>query len=148
MQKIDRELLNMVQHDFPLLLRPFAIMAGKLGISEMECIDRLKALNREGILREIRPVINWNKAGFTSILIGIETEPDKIDSVAEALNTLNGVTHNYQREGILNLWCTLTYDGESEKKKLLSFMRNQPGVIDLKEFSSEKTYKIGLILNV
>jgi len=148
MQKIDRELLNMVQNDFPLMCRPYAIMAGKLGISEVECIDRLNALHREGILREIRPVVNWKKVGLTSILIGIEADPEKIDAVAAALNTLNGVTHNYQREGRLNLWCTLTFDGEDEKKRLIQFMKGQPGVKDLKEFASEKTYKIGLVLNV
>lgn len=148
MRNSERELLNMVQHDFPLVLRPYAAMADTLGISEEECIAHLKELNRRGILREIRPVINWKKAGFTSILIGIETDPEQIDTVAEALNTLNGVTHNYRREGRLNLWCTLTCDGEAEKKKWLVFMEKLPGVKSVKEFDSEKTYKIGLVLNV
>jgi DNA-binding Lrp family transcriptional regulator len=148
MDRIDRDLLNMVQHEFPLNRRPYAIMAGKLGISEVECIDRLAALKREGILREIRPVINWKKVGFTGILIGMKVDPDRIDAVAEKINELNGVTHNYKREGELNLWCTLTFDGVEEKNRHIAFMRSLPGVRDLREFASEKTYKIGLLLNV
>ncbi len=138
----------MVQHDFPLVRRPFAIIAGQLGISEQECIDLLVALNNEGVLREIRPVIDWKKAGFISVLIGLKVEPEQVDEVACAISAIPGVTHNYLREGWLNLWCTLTYDNVEEKKRHLAFMRSQNGVEDLKEFASEKIYKIGLVLDV
>lgn len=148
MEKLDRDLLSMVQHEFPLNRRPFALMAGKLGISEVECIDRLAQLNRQGILREIRPVINWKMVGFTGILIGMRVEHEQIDAVAEKINEISGVTHNYAREGELNLWCTLTFSGVEEKIRHLDFMRSLPGVTDLREFASEKTYKIGLLLNV
>ena len=148
MHRTDRELLNMVQHDFPLATRPYAHIAERLGMTEAECISRLAELNRLGILREIRPVVNWKSAGFNGILIGIAVDPDHVDDVAEAINTIPGVTHNYLREGRLNLWCTLTFDGEEEKVEYLAFMRSQPGVLEVKEFASEKTYKIGLLLNV
>ncbi len=148
LQQIERDLLNIVQHDFPLDPCPFTIIAERLGISEEECLERLDDLSRRGILRGIRPVINWKEAGFTGILIGIEADPGCVDEVAEAINTIPGVTHNYLREGRLNLWCTLTFGGPEEKERLISFMARQPGVRDLKEFASEKTYKIGLILDV
>ena len=148
MLQIERELLNIVQNDFPLEPRPFAAIATKLGITETECIERLRALSDQGILREIRPVVAWNRVGFTGILIGIEVAPERVDDVAEKINTIRGVTHNYLREGRLNLWCTLTFGDLAEKQRHLSFMRSLDGVVDIREFSSEKTYKIGLVLDV
>ena len=144
----ERDLLNLVQKEFPLVEEPFADIGRRLGISGDECITMLDALQRRGILREIRPVIDWKRAGFTGILIGCAVDPDCVDTVAAAISTIAGVTHNYLREGRLNLWCTLTYEGESEKNRHLSFMRAQPGVTDCKVFASEKTYKIGLLLDV
>jgi DNA-binding Lrp family transcriptional regulator len=144
----ERDLLNLIQQQFPLETQPFATIAGRLGSTEDECLVMLETLQKQGVLREIRPVINWKRAGFTGILIGLAVDPDLVDAVAAAVNTIAGVTHNYLREGRLNLWCTLTYEEVAEKEKYLSFMRTQPGVTDVKVFASEKTYKIGLVLDV
>ena len=148
MNEMERKLLNIIQKEFPLEKHPFATIASRLGISQKECIAMLESLQERGILREIRPVVNWKEAGLTGVLIGITADPGQVDSVAAAVNTLPGVTHNYLREGRMNLWCTLTYDGEAERRKNIAFMRALPGVSDLKEFASEKTYKIGLVLDV
>lgn len=148
MNSIERELLNLLQREFPLEKQPFSAIARRLGITEKECIAMLERLHEQGILREIRPVVNWKKAGYSSILIGITVDPEKVDAVAMAVNTLPGVTHNYLREGTINLWCTLTFDGNTEKQRHVAFMRSLPGVADLKEFAAEKTYKIGLVLDV
>jgi siroheme decarboxylase len=147
-QPIERELLNIIQHNFPLETRPFARIGQQLGISESECISMLQRLQEDGVLREIRPVISWNNAGFTGVLIGIVVDPVNVDDVAAAINTIPGVTHNYLREGKRNLWCTLTCDGAIERERHLAFMRSIAGVVDLKVFASEKTYKIGLVLDV
>ncbi|MBN1759035.1 MAG: hypothetical protein JW863_11995 [Chitinispirillaceae bacterium] len=144
----ERVLLNLVQHEFPLEKQPYASIAARLGITEVECIDLLRELNRQGILREIRPVINWRNAGFTGMLIGMTVDPERVDTVANEINRLPGVTHNYLREGTVNLWCTLTYGSDEEKTRHLTFMRELPGVRELKEFYSEKTYKIGLLLDL
>ena len=148
MEPVERDLLNIIQSDFPLEKRPFASIAQRLCISETECIGLLGKLTAEGILREIRPVVSWNRAGYTGVLIGIEVDPGKVDAVAAEINTITGVTHNYLREGTRNLWCTLTCDSVAEKERIVTFMRSRDGVIDLKEFASEKTYKIGLVLDV
>lgn len=148
MEQLQRDLLNTVQQDFPIDKHPFAVVGERLGISEEQCITELQKLTDSGILREIRPVINWKEAGFTGILIGLAVKSEKIDEVAAIINEIPGVTHNYQREGTLNLWCTLTCDSADEKDRYLTFMSIIDGVTDVKEFASEKTYKIGLVLDV
>jgi hypothetical protein len=68
--------------------------------------------------------------------------------VASVINQLDQVTHNYAREGARNLWFTLIYESEKEKTDVFGMIRGLDGVTDLKEFPAEKTYKIGLVLDV
>lgn len=147
MEQIKKDLLRLVQREFPIDRHPYTVLGERLGISEEECISMLQELSDEGVLREIRPVMNWKEAGFIGLLIGIAVDEEKIETVAEALNQIAGVTHNYQREGTRNLWCTLTCEPD-EVERYLSFMLLLDGVRDVKQFLSEKTYKIGLVLDV
>jgi hypothetical protein len=49
---------------------------------------------------------------------------------------------------LMNLWCTFTYENSSEKDDFLKKLALLPGVKKCREFPSEKTYKIGLMLEV
>ena len=148
MTKLERDLLNMVQNEFPLEPRPFAAIAVKLGISQKRCIAALGRLKKSGILRDIRPVVEWRSLGFKTVLVGMSVAPHKSDAVARILNRIEGVTHNYLREGSLNLWFTLIYDAPAEKNRLFARLRKIDGVHALYEFKAEKVYKIGLVLDV
>lgn len=148
MTELERSLLNVIQNDFPLEPRPFRTIGQRLHISEETCIDALKRLKNTGILRTIRAVISWNKLGISTILIGMKVEPPYLESIAAEVSSLDEVTHNYARAGKLNLWFTLIYETQEKKALLLNRLRQMQGVSDIKEFCAEKTYKIGLILDV
>lgn len=148
MTDIERGLLDNIQRDFPLDPHPFHIIGERLGISENECVTLLRKLYYEGVLRAIRPVLSWNKLGFSTILIGMRVQPGFIEQIVEVLNSINGITHNYERDGQLNIWFTLIYESVNEKVSLLTRLKYMQGVEDIKEFNSEKTYKIGLVLDV
>lgn len=148
MTEIERALLNIIQNRFPLDARPFRVIAEDLGITEDECLSHLRKLAENGVLRTIRAVVNWKKSGFSTTLVGVCVRPEDLDSVANVINQYEKVTHNYAREGERNLWFTLIYESETEKLAFLGMITNLEGVSDLKEFPAEKTYKIGLILDV
>jgi DNA-binding Lrp family transcriptional regulator len=148
MTEIERTLLNIVQTCFPLNARPFRIIAEKAGITEEKCLFYLRKLAENGILRTIRAVIDWKKAGFSTTLVGVCVMPEQLDSVANIINQYDQVTHNYARAGERNLWFTLIYESESQKRGFFENIISLDGVSDLKEFPAEKTYKIGLILDV
>jgi siroheme decarboxylase len=143
-----RSLLNMIQHDFPLEPRPFLTLGKRLGISEKQCIGLLKQFIADGILRAIRMVISWNKIGFSTVLVGMKVDPAHIETVAAEISRVEEVTHNYARQGSFNLWFTLIYDTLEKKKSLFDSLRHMDGVEDIREFKAEKTYKIGLVLDV
>jgi DNA-binding Lrp family transcriptional regulator len=148
MTEIERSLLNQIQHEFPLEPRPYRTLGDRLGISEQKCISILKQLSLKGILRSIRMVISWNKLGLSTILIGMKVDPLHLEAIVNKISNINEVTHNYLREGHFNLWFTLVYDRTEQKTLLLDSLRTMTGVEDLREFKAEKTYKIGLILDV
>lgn len=148
MDKLEKDLLNLVQNDFPLSVRPFEEIGKKLGISEKRCIEMLQNLSDTGILRSVRAVINWNSIGYSTILIGMKVQPQNLSEIAEKLQHIDEITHNYSRAGELNLWFTLIYDSVKQKDVLLERLRKMQGVTDIKEFPADKVYKIGLKLDV
>ncbi len=148
MTDIEKTLLNIIQTSFPLDVRPFRIIAEKAGITEDTCLSHLRKLADKGILRTIRAVIDWRKTGFSTTLVGVCVAPDRIGMVADKISELDKVTHNYARTGERNLWFTLIYESEKEKADVFKKITGLEGVSDLKEFPAEKTYKIGLVLDV
>ncbi len=148
MDKLEKDLLNLVQNDFPLSVRPFEEIGTKLGISEERCIEMLQNLSDTGILRSVRAVINWNSIGYSTMLIGMKVQPNNIAEVAKELQHIDEITHNYSREGEINLWFTLIYNSADQKDALLQRLHKMEGVMDIKEFPTEKVYKIGLKLDV
>lgn len=148
MDKLEKDLLNLVQNEFPLSVRPFEVIGKKLGISEDQCIEMLKKLSDSGILRAIRAVISWNSIGYSTMLIGMKVQPQYIDDIVAELQHIDEITHNYSRVGELNLWFTLIYSSVNQKDILLERLRKMQGVMDIKEFPAEKVYKIGLKLDV
>lgn len=148
MTDIERTILNIVQTRFPLDVRPFRIIAEKVGITEEKCLFYMRKLADNGILRTIRAVIDWKKAGFSTTLVGVCVKPEQLDSVANVINQYDKVTHNYARAGERNLWFTLIYESVSQKTEFFERLTSLDGVSDLKEFPAEKIYKIGLILDV
>lgn len=148
MDKLEKDLLNLVQNDFPLSVRPFVVIGKKLGISEDQCIEMLKRLYDSGILRAVRAVINWNSIGYSTMLIGMKVQPQNVTDIVAELQHIDEITHNYSREGELNLWFTLIYSSVNQKDILLERLRKMQGVMDIKEFPAEKVYKIGLKLDV
>ena len=104
----DRQLINLIQLDFPLDLHPFRTLGDQIGISEQEVIDHLKRLTDIGVIRRIGPILNTKGIGGASTLIAMQVPEDAIDSVASEINDFDEVSHNYLRPGAYNIWFTVS----------------------------------------
>ena len=107
MDKLDTEILNEIQWKFPLVAKPFDEIARKFEISPDEVKEKLIQLKRKGVLRQLSAIFDTRKLGYTSSLVAMEIEPDKLEHVAHQINKHPGVSHNYEREHEFNLWFTL-----------------------------------------
>src|SRR5680860_222124 len=108
MDDLDRQLLNVMQNEFPICEKPFLEIGKKLNICEKEVLARLHKLKSDGIIRRIGGVFDSQHLGYKSSLFAVKVPSGDIESVAEFINQFPGVTHNYQRSHAYNLWFTLS----------------------------------------
>lgn len=147
MDKLDKQILNILQQGYPLHINPYALIASEVGISEQEVIDRISGLKKDGIIRRIGAVIDANKMGFYSTLCATAVPNDNIHEVAQIINKYEGVTHNYVRDHHLNIWFTLTapsYEKVIETLKLIEKEAN----IKVYPMPAKKLYKIKVALEM
>lgn len=110
MQEIDqrdRELLNALQLDLPLVSTPFAVLGQAIDMSEKEVIKRAEKLKREGHLKQITATFDPRSLGYRSCLVAAKVDDERVDQAASVITLHPGVTQNYRRNHEFNLWFTL-----------------------------------------
>ena len=148
MDKLDTEILNEIQWKFPLISNPFDEMAKKFGISSNEVKDRLIQLKRKGVLRQLSAIFDTRKLGYTSSLVAMEIEPDKLEYVAHQINKHPGVSHNYERDHEFNLWFTLAVPPGSDLEKELGKFSKLDGIKKTRMLPTLQLFKIGVKLDM
>lgn len=140
----ERKLLNLVQREIPLCQRPFAEIARQLGMGEELVLQRLADLKARGYIRRIGPFFDSSRLGYSGTLVALEVEPDRLPAVAEAINAYPGVTHNYEREGVWNLWLTLLTPNDDVQDRILREIGSLPGVNRMINLPAIKKYKVNV----
>jgi DNA-binding Lrp family transcriptional regulator len=138
----DRKLLKIIQGKLPIVPEPYREIGEELGISEAEVIARLKVMVDNGIIRRLGGVFDSRKLGYSSVLCALEVPGERIDEVAEVINSFNGVTHNYLREDTINMWFTLLAPSGEKLAETLQIIRERTGIQEILTFPAEKIYKI------
>jgi DNA-binding Lrp family transcriptional regulator len=90
----DRELLNALQGDVPLLSTPFAVIGQMIDMSEKEVIKRTERLKREGVIRQVSAQFDMRGLGYRSCLVAARVAADRVDDAAAIVNAHPGVTQN------------------------------------------------------
>lgn len=101
------DLLNDWQRDFPLVARPFEVVASAMGLGEAVLLQRWRGLHASGALSRIGGVFAAH-AGGAALLSAMAVPASRLDEVAAAVSAHPGVNHNYQREHAFNLWFVMT----------------------------------------
>ena len=148
MDKLDTEILNEIQWTFPLVVRPFDAIATKFVISPDEVKDRLNHLKRKGVLRQLSAIFDTRKLGYTSSLVAMEIEPDKLEYIAHQINKHPGVSLNYEREHQFNLWFTLAVPPGSDLEKELDKFSKLDGIKKTRMLPTLQLFKIGVKLDM
>jgi DNA-binding Lrp family transcriptional regulator len=139
---IDRDLLNKIQSDFPIVSRPYYELGKRLGISEDDVIERINRLKDIGIIRRIGGNFNSRNLNFVSTLCAARVPEDKVGSFVEAVNRYPGVTHNYLRNDEYNIWFTFIAEDMSYINNALKDISEETGVHDILNLAAEKIFKI------
>ena len=143
----DRLILNEIQRNFPVTRRPFLALARKLGMKEMEVLERVERLKDRGIIRRIGASFSSSSVGFSSTLCAARVPPEKVEEFVGAVNSYPGVTHNYEREGDYNIWFTLIAPTRKKIEEILAGISHKTGVKDILNLPATKTFKIAVDFN-
>lgn len=128
MDSLDRQLLDIIQTDFPLTPRPYAELGQRLGISEAEALERVRALRQRRIIRRLGANFQSSRLGFVSTLCAAKVPADRLDAFINEVNARPGVTHNYLREHSYNVWFTLISPSREEAQAVLDDISARTGV--------------------
>jgi DNA-binding Lrp family transcriptional regulator len=145
---LDRELLNAVQWDFPLVTRPFAALGERLGLSEAEVRARVQKVKDSGVLRQLSAIFDTRALGYLSALVAAKVDPDRVDDAAAVINEHPGVSHNYKRNHAYNLWYTLAVPPGEDFDEHLDVLHRASGSLITRKLPTLQLYKIGVKLDM
>ncbi len=148
MDELDKELLNEIQWTFPLVTRPFDAIAKKFDTTPEIVKEHLNNLKEVGILRQLSAIFDTRKLGYTSSLVAMEIEHDKLEHVASQINRHPGVSHNYEREHQFNLWFTLAVPPGSDLKTEVDKFNVLKGIKKVRMLPTLQLFKIGVKLDM
>ncbi len=138
----DREILQMLQGNFPLDSEPYKVIGDKLWIDEHSVISRVVRMLQNGDIRYVGPFFDSRKLGYKGSLLAINAPEDRIDEIAEVINQFPEVTHNYLREGNPNMWFTLITNSPERQTEILEKIKSETGIDKIFSFPSKKYFKV------
>ncbi|RKX59505.1 MAG: Lrp/AsnC family transcriptional regulator [Thermodesulfobacteriota bacterium] len=144
--KIYKDLLNILQEDFPLHPRPFKIIGEKLGLSEEEILKYLQDLKNKGVLRHLGASPDSYKLKHITCLCAVSIPQDKL-YIAEEIARLPEVTHGYIRKHNLNFWFTIVTKSEKDLNNIIKKLEDKYK-IKIRKFPAVKKFKIKAVFKV
>ncbi|MGH9027915.1 MAG: AsnC family transcriptional regulator [Acidimicrobiia bacterium] len=148
LEELDRQLLNAVQWDFPLEIRPYAAIGERLGLSEPEVRARVERVKELGVLRQLSAIFDTRALGYSSALVAAKVDADATDAAAEVISAHPGVSHNYKRNHDYNLWYTLAVPPGESFDENVDVLHERSGAHVTRQLPTLRLYKIGVKLDM
>ncbi len=141
LEKLDKQLLDIIQTNFPISPRPYKDLAQMLGSNEEFIFQRIEYMKKSKLIRRLGANFQSSKLGFRSTLCAAKVPEEKIELFVNTVNALPGVTHNYLRKHDFNIWFTLIASSWEKVEETLAKITEQTG-IDIINLPATKLYKI------
>jgi DNA-binding Lrp family transcriptional regulator len=145
MDKIDRAIINALQEGFPVCDLPYLQVAKQLHITESNLLQRLQKLLDNGILSRFGPLFHAEQMGGALSLAAVKAPEEQFDSIAEKINALPEVAHNYARNHELNMWFVLATETLEQQQSAIQTIESQTG-LTVVNMPKIKEYFVGLKL--
>lgn len=109
----DLALIGAIQGGLPLVPRPFAALAEQLGLSEPYILERVQALQDNGVIKRMGLVVRHHELGYGANAMVVWDVPDsEVSELGRCLSKFEFVTLCYRRprqgrEWPYNLFCMI-----------------------------------------
>lgn len=152
LDNIDKKILQEIQSNFPLTLRPFQTLAEQLSLEEADVLNRIKDMVNNKVIRRLGPIIDTQAMGNTGGLMAMKVPEDKIEDVAEIINAYGSVSHNYLRKGRnknipYNVWFTMSAPNKEALGKNMKEIEDKTGLV-VRNLPTTKKFKIGVKFSI
>jgi DNA-binding Lrp family transcriptional regulator len=147
MNEMTRQFVNRYQGGFPLVEDPFTPVAAELGIGRDELIALIRDLLDDGLLSRFGPLYDASSMGGSITLAAISVPEESYHEVAELVNAMPEVAHNYQREHELNMWFVLATESPDLLHQALERIEQESG-LPVYNFPKLQTFYLGLWLHL
>ena len=108
-----QEILSRIQKKFPLVQKPFEVIANELNISEDAVLKILQEEKKANIIRQTSAIFDTKRLGYKSSLVAFKIPKENISSAIKIINSHPGVSHNYERNHDFNIWFTMAVAPDS-----------------------------------
>ena len=132
------------QKDFPLVSRPYEVIARELNLDEQTVQMTFEKMQNEGIITRVGPIFATHKVGY-SFLAAVECPENRIDQVSSIISNYHEVNHNYLRENKLNLWFVVTGKDREHLDLVVNEIESSTGLV-VHRFPMVRSFKIDLSL--
>lgn len=102
---IDRQIIQQTQSGLPLVAQPYHAIADALGLSADEVMQRISAMQKNGIIRRIGAVPNHYRLGYKYNGMTVwDIDDQQIDQLGKKVGQLDCVSHCYHRPRHFPMW--------------------------------------------
>lgn len=143
---LQERILDLVQAEFPITVRPFAALGELLEMSEADVLAQLQELQRQEVIRRFGAVFDAARLGYVTTLVAAEVPADQLADFVAAVNSLPGVSHNYGRRHRFNVWFTFTMPDFAAIDRRLDALRRHFRVNVIHSLPAQTIYKMRLDL--
>jgi DNA-binding Lrp family transcriptional regulator len=142
MDATDKAIINGLQGGLPICERPYQAMALQFQISEAALISRLENLLTQKVLTRFGPMFQIERMGGAFSLAAMRVPEADYDRVAEVVNAMSEVAHNYQREHAFNMWFVLATATPEGIANVIARIEDQTGY-PVYNMPKEKEFFVG-----
>lgn len=126
-----RRLIAVLQEGLPLFIRPFQLIAERIGVAEPEVLGRIRRWVEDGAIKRFGVVVRHHELGFTANAMLVQDIPDsEVSALGRVLAEEAGVTLCYRRprqlpEWRYNLFCMIHGRDRGEVEARIAELRQQ-----------------------
>jgi DNA-binding Lrp family transcriptional regulator len=103
----------------------------------------MRRLKAESIIRRVGATFDSSKLGYVSTLCAMKVPLERIEAVAEIVNSYDNVTHDYLRDDPrLNVWFTVIAESQERIDEILDDIRATSGIARILSLPAVRLFKV------
>ena len=135
LDEIERRLVMALQEGLPLFIRPFAILASRVGCDELEVLEKIRCWCAQGVIKRFGVVLHHVDPGGASAMLVHDIPEADLGRIGELLAREPQIALSYHRSRRLpdwpyNLFCTIHGQARDEVLSKIDDLRRRLGLSD------------------